>query len=381
MDITSITASVDALATKTNAAIQTMEKGVKETRADIDEVRATLKRVAGGFSVDENGIDNAAFHAEKDALAVFARTGSKAALNEIHALQTGSDPSGGYTVLPQHSQTMSKKLYDAVTMRRLARVENMETGSTWVIPVDNEEVGAGWVGENESRPETANPTIGEIKIDLDETYAHQTATQRLIDDSSWNVSNWLLDKMEQKFARVENLAFISGDGIKQPRGILSYDTAATSDDTRPFGTIQFINSGAASAVTADGLLDTLFALRAPYRAGATWLMSSTTMRDVSKLKDGEGNYLFQPAMSVGSSPMLLGYPIAVEENMPTVEAGALPVAFGNFDVAYTIVDRPEMRWVNDVVTTKGQVKFYAYRRVGGGLSNSEALKFMKIADS
>ncbi len=373
MDSAAIKASVDSLTENTNSAIDAM-------RAEVDSIKSTLKRVGGGIAIDDNGENPAAMQAESEAIALFARTGSDAGIREIHAeMQSGNDVEGGYSVLPQHSRSMMQKLHDGVTMRRLSRVETMESGSTWVEAFDVEETGAGWVGERESRPETDNPSLGELKIDLDELYALQTATQRLIDDSQFDIAGWLMSKVEEKFVRVENAGFLNGDGIKKPRGILSYDTSADDDDSRAWGTIQTVNSGSASAVTADGLLDTLFKLRAPYRRGARFMMNSTTLRDVSKLKDGEGNYLFQPALTMGAMPTLIGYPVEVEENMPSVEAGANAVAFGNFSLAYTIVDRPGVKWLRDPYTNKGKVSFYAYRRVGGGLSNSEALKFMKIS--
>lgn len=393
IDTAAIKAAVDDLTSKTNSALDAIRGDVKaandNAKAEIDEVRSTLKRVATGWDAEHDngnggyaGVDKAALRQESNAISAFVRTGDESGLREIHAgMQTGSDPDGGYLVLPNHSKNMMQKLYDAVPMRQLARVVNIEKGGEWFEPYDKDEVGATWVGESESRPETTNPELGELRIGLDESYCLQKVTQRLLDDSQWDIGGWLMEKVTGKFARSENAAFVSGNGVKKPRGFLTYDTATTDDAGRDWGVIQTVNSGAASAVTADSLRDIYWKLRAPYRAGATWLMSSDTASQLDKLKNGEGEYMWRQSTSEGMAPTLLGLPVRIEENMPEVEAGALPIALGNWSLAYTVLDRPGIRMLRDPYTQKPHMILYSYMRVGGGLSNSEAVKLLKIAAS
>ena len=194
-------------------------------------------------------------------------------------------------------------------------------------------------------------------------------------EPSFPVGAWVDEKQTSKFARSEDAAFINGDGVGKPRGILTYDASTAADAVRPWGTVQKVASGAAATVTADGLKNVLYSLRAPYRAGASWLINSNTANAIDKLKNGAGDYIWRDSMTAGAAPNLLGYPVEFDETMPDLEASSLSIAFGNFKLAYVVVDRPGVRFLRDPYSSKPHVLFYSYKRVGGGLANSEALKF------
>lgn len=305
--------------------------------------------------------------------------------SEIKGMSIGSDPDGGYLVLPVMSANMTQRLHDTSPMRQLARIETINVGDAFEELDDRDEAGATWVGEQEARPATDTPQLGKIRIELNEIYAMPEASQRLLDDADRDLGLWLEGKLVDKFGRSEGAAFVTGDGLKKPRGFLDYAKSTDADATRTPGTLQYVASGGASDFASsnpgDQLKSLMWSLRAPYRSGAVWLMNSATASKIDKFRDSTGDYLWRPGMTSGAPPSLLGYPVEFDEGMPDVGANAFPIAFGNFKLGYTIVDRPGIKLLRDPYTNKPNVRFYAYKRVGGGLANDDAIKVLKIATS
>jgi HK97 family phage major capsid protein len=215
------------------------------------------------------------------------------------------------------------------------------------------------------------------------------ASQKVLDDAALNVEDWLGNKVVSRFARQEAAAFISGNGVLKPRGILSYPTATTADATRAWGTLQHVITGHASsfiapttsASPADCLVDTVYSLKATYRIGARWFMNSLTAGTVRKFKDADGKFVWTDRISENQPPLLLGYPVEFAEDLPDVGAGNFPIMFGDLSAAYQVVDRLGIRVLRDPYTQKGWVLFYSTMRVGGAVVNSEALKLLKVAAS
>jgi HK97 family phage major capsid protein len=181
-------------------------------------------------------------------------------------------------------------------------------------------------------------------------------------------------KIADKMARIENSAFINGDGTGKARGILTYGAGATNP-----GQVQQVNSGNASTLTADGLRALFYVLKGPYIPNARWLMSRSAIEEVSKLKDSSGAYLWQPGLQEGEPQTLLGHPIERMEDMPQVAANSLSVAFGDIKQAYTIVDRMGLRVLRDPFSSKPFVLFYTTKRTGGDVTNFEAFAIQKTA--
>jgi len=294
---------------------------------------------------------------------------------ESKTLLVGSDPDGGYWVPPAQSASLLTIAYESSPMRELATVETVGTDSI-EYPIDDGEADAGWVGEQETRGVTGTPQIGVQRIPVHELYAQPKATQKLLEDASVDVEGWLMRKIGEKFGRVEATGFVSGDGIKKPRGFLTYPAGTASR-----GQIQQVASGAATTVTADGLINVTMALKEFYSAGAVWLMRRATIGALLLLKDGNGQYIWRPSFEAGKPSVLLGYPVREAADMPTVQAAALPIAFGNFKAGYTIVDRLGITVLRDPFTAKPFVLFYARKRVGGDVTSFEALKLMVISAS
>jgi HK97 family phage major capsid protein len=215
---------------------------------------------------------------------------------------------------------------------------------------------------------------------VNELYALQPVTQRLLDDASFDIGKWVEGKIADKFARSEGTAMVTGNGIGRPRGFLAVPTDVADDGTRAWGKLQYVVSGAAASIVADALRNQYWALRAPHRKNATWLMASATANLVDKLKDSAGDYLWRNGMTSGAPPSLLGRPVEFDENMPAVGAGTFPIAFGDWLRGYLIVDKAGIKTLHDPYTSKPNVLFYAYRRIGGDVANYDAIKLMKISE-
>lgn len=308
------------------------------------------------------------------ALRAYLRQGTETGLRELEqkALSVGTDPDGGYLVIPEMSNRVIEIVRESSPLRQLATVETIGSKSLEII-VDEEEMASGWVGETEGRPETATAEIGKREITVHEIYAEPRATQTLIDDALWNIDEWLTRKVGNKFARDEATAFVNGDGIKKPRGFTTYPDGTGAEQ------IEQVVSGDANLIKMDGLMDMQTALKEPYHANAVWLMKRATAGEVRKLKDGQGQYLWERSTQVGQPPLLLGHPVFMAADMAAIAPAALPVAFGDFRAAYTIVDRFGVRVLRDALTAKPWIKFYTTKRVGGDVVNYEAVKLQVIS--
>ena len=347
---------------------------IDDERKEREALELRINRVSASGSPDSAGNPLA----EHKAIDAFIRTGDE---TELKTLSAGSDPDGGYSVLPVMSQSMTTRLYNLSPMRRVSRVETITTGDAFEEIDDRDEAAASWVGESQSRPKTDTPEIGRWRIPVHEIYSLQAVTQRLLDDSSRNIGAWVDGKITDKFARSEGAAFVTGDGLAKPKGFLTYDAVTTEDFTRARGKLQYVKTGAAAGFAAtnpaDALRSLMWSLHTPYRAGAVWQMNSNVASSIDKFKDGMGNYIWRDGMTAGAPPSLLGYPVELNEEMPDLAANVFPIAFGNFGLGYCIVEKAGVKMLRDPYTDKPNVLFYGYRRVGGGLANDDAIKLLK----
>jgi len=320
----------------------------------------------------------------KASFQTFLRKGNDQGLAEIEkkALSVGSDPDGGYMVPVEMSDRIVRRVEQMSTFRTLASSVQISTEALEGLR-DVDEAGAGWTTETGARGETASPTLGKWRIAVAEMYAEPRATQTFLDDAAVDVESWLSAKIADRFARLENTAFVSGDGVAKPRGFASYPTAATADAARSWGTIEHVASGAnggfAASSPADVLFDLVHAFKQPYLTGASWIARRQVIALIRKLKASDGSYLWQPGLQQGQPATLLDFPVVTDEDMPALGTGALSLALGNFREAYQIVDRIGIRVLRDPYTAKPYVKFYATKRVGGDVVNFEAVKFVKFS--
>lgn len=317
------------------------------------------------------------------AFAAYLRAGDDDALRGIEiegkAMSTAVNADGGFLVAPQMADTIRAVLQSAASIRSVANVVTVESSSYDVL-IDRAEAGAGWATEIAAATETATPVIERITIPLNELSALPKASQRLLDDSAFDVEAWLAGRIAEKFIRAEAAAFVSGNGIDKPRGFLDYSKTANTIWT--WGNIGYVPGGSAATIaTTDPLVDLVYALGAQYRAGATFVMNSKTTGTVRKLKDADGRYLWSDGFGAGEPARLLGYPVLVAEDMPDIAANSFPIAFGNFTSGYTIAERPDLRILRDPFSAKPHVLFYASKRVGGAVSDFAAIKLLRVATS
>jgi HK97 family phage major capsid protein len=360
--------------------IETVLQGLQEKAA---QQSLAAKRSA-------RGQETAAYDPQADehgkAFNTFLRKGQEADLIafERKAMTVGSDPEGGYAVPHELSQRIIIRQRDLTPLRQIATVMDVSSDALEMLS-DRNEAEANWVAETASRAETATPALAKVRIPVHEISAQPKASQKLLDDAQINVEEWLAAKVAERFARREGDAFINGDGVSRPRGLLTYTTSANDDDTRSWGQVQYVASGAAGGFAAtnpaDKLLDMVYKLKAAYLPKASWLMPRSVSAAIRKLKGGDGNYIWQVSLQSGQPPTLLGFPVVFSEDMPALTGNSLSLAFGDFSEAYTIVDRTGIKLLRDPYTDKPNVKFYTTKRVGGDVVNFDAVKLMKFAVS
>ena len=301
----------------------------------------------------------------------------------IKAVSIGTPADGGYAVPEEIGRDIERHELQFSPVRNLVKVSKAGTSDLKRL-LDLRGAEGGWRSESGSATESDTPTIREITPTGGEIYAYPKASNWSLEDVMFDVRNWLVESVAERFAQLEGQAVISGDGSNKPTGMLNTDPVATADDASPkraAAAYQYIDSGDNSPASVDGdaLIDMVYGLNSRYRAGSSWAMNSATAGAVRKLKaSGTGDYLWSDSLVQGQPPMLLGYPVALWEDMPDALGGAFPVAFGNFRRGYELIDRSMLQITVDPYTTPGQTKFYVRRRVYGHVSNNDAIKFMRL---
>lgn len=319
----------------------------------------------------------------KKAMGTYLRTGDDDGLRGLElegkALNTAVNAEGGYLVDPQTAEAIQGVLRGSSSLRSVASVVNVEATSFDVL-IDQTDMGAGWASETAASTETATPQIERITIPLHELSALPKASQRLLDDTAFDIEGWLAERIADKFSRSEAMAFIAGDGIDKPTGFLTHPSV--DDATWSWGNLGYAVTGAAgdfdATNPADAIVDLVYSLGARYRANANFVMNSKTAGAVRKMKDADGRFLWSDGLAAGEPARLMGYPVLIAEDMPDIATDAMAIAFGNFDAGYTIAERPELRVLRDPFSAKPHVLFYATKRVGGDVSDFAAIKLLKF---
>lgn len=320
------------------------------------------------------------------AFAAYLRSGDDDALRGLEiegkAMSSAVAADGGYLVDPMTSERIGSVLAATASIRSVANVVQVEAASFDVL-IDRGEMESGWAVEGATQSETATPVIERVSIPLHELSAMPRASQRLLDDSAFDIEGWLARRIADKFARSEAAAFVSGDGVNKPRGFLA--ETQTDNSSWSWGEIGYVATGAAGALpatnAADVIIDLIYALGAEYRAGAVFVMNSKTAGEIRKLKDADGRFLWSDSLSTEEFARLMGYKVIICEDMPDIADGAAAIAFGDFAAGYTIAERPDLRVLRDPFSVKPNVLFYANKRVGGGVSDFAAIKLLKFATS
>ena len=380
-DLTPITTALAELKTaagsftETRSAVTGLENRFDEMENRIEYAISKADRAASNRAVQP-----ADQTIERRAVSDFVRTGRMEL--ETRGLDATTNANGAVTLPKMMADQIVRAVFDMSPMARLARRVYIEKGSAFDQPIVTTLPGAEWVTDTGARSTQASPTFALATIPLQEISTLVPVTQRIIDDSHYDISGMLESVVVEKFGQASGKAIISGVGTTDPKGLLTYTTASTSDATRAWFTTQHVATGAAGAFGAspvDNLIDLVYTLKAGHRQNATWLMNRRTAAQVRKVKDSTGQPIWTDGLAVGQPSALLGFPVELDEEMPDIAANSLSVAFGDFAAAYTVVGRTDMMMLRDPYSLKGSVMFYATMRIGGGLVNSEAVKFLKFA--
>ena len=285
----------------------------------------------------------------------------------MNALQEGTDSEGGYLVPDEFEHTLVEALESENIFRKLAHIINTSSGDR-KIPVVASKGTASWVDEEGSITES-DDAFGQVSIGAYKLGTLIKVSNELLNDSVFDLEAYIAKEFGRRIGAKEEDAFFNGNGSGKPTGI--FDSTA--------GAQVGINSASISAITADEIIDLFFSLGAPYRKNAVWVLNDATVKAVRKLKDGNGNYLWQPALTSGTPDMLLGRPVYTSNCVPTIASGAKVIAFGDFSY-YWIADRQGrvFKKLNELYAATDQTGFVATQRVDGKLILPEAIKVLQM---
>ena len=373
---------IEVKADSLEASFEALERDDDGVAALKDELALLKKRIDEGVIAGQRpALDGVKSAATSAFVEQYLRRGIESGL-EQKAIGSSTDAIGGFTVPRQIDDEIQRTLVAISPIRAIANVVKVGTANYRKL-VSTGGTPSGWVGYEGLRPETATETFSEIIPAAGDLYANPAVSQQMLDDAMFDVEAFLAQEIATEFARAEGMAFVKGTGVTQPLGFLSSPNAITLDGVRPIGTLQTIGTGVAGGFPAanpqDKLMDLVASLRQPYRQGACFVMNSTTAMAIRKFKTTDGAYIWQPGLISGSPATLLGYPVVEAEDMPDVAASSLSLAFGNFKAGYTIAERNATTILRDPYTKKPYVLFYATKRVGGQVTNSESIKLLKFA--
>lgn len=288
-----------------------------------------------------------------------------------NVMSEGVDANGGYLVPTEFERQIVTALDENNVIRSVANV--IKTAAERKIPVAASHVAAQWTAENGAYTES-NPTFAQKAIDAYKETALAKVSIELLQDSMFSVEAYLANEFGRAFGILEEEAFCVGTGTGQPTGIFN-----AYDDDAPVGGEINVITGTSGAVKGDDLISLVYALKAPYRKNAKFLMKDSSVAEIRKLKDGNGVYMWQPSLQAGQPDKLLGYDLLTSAYAPEIAANALPVAFGDFH-SYWISDRSgiTIQRLNELYSANGQVGFIATKRCDGKTILHEGIQLLKV---
>jgi HK97 family phage major capsid protein len=355
------------------------DDGVAALKAELETLKAKI--ASGVIASQRPPLDGVKSAEASGFIDQYVRRGIESGL-ETKAIAGSSGSVGGYAVPQEIDEQIDTTLAAISPIRAISNIVKVGSAGYRKL-IASGGTPSGWVAYDADRAETDTPSFMEIVPASGELYANPAASQQMLDDVMFDVEKWLTQEIATEFARAEGAAFVGGTGVNQPLGFLNSPTSTALDSVRPMGTLQTIGTGVSGGFAAsdpeDALIDLVQALRSPYRQGAVFVMNSATAAEIRKFRTSTGAFIFQPSLAVGQPATLLGYPLIEAEDMPDVGAGSLSIAFGNFKAGYVIAERNATQILRDPYSHKPYVHFYATKRVGGQVVNSEAIKLLKFA--
>lgn len=284
-----------------------------------------------------------------------------------NVLRIGEDEHGGYLVPDEYQRTLIEALQEQNIFRQLAHVISTSSGDR-KIPVAVSKGTAAWIDENAAYPES-DDTFGQISISAYKLATMIKVSDELLHDSVFDVPSYIAREFARRIGAAEEEAFFVGDGVGKPTGILSATGGAETG----------ITAASATAITFDEVMDLYYSLRSPYRKSSVFIMNDSTVKALRKLKNGNGDYIWQPSVTAGTPDTILNRPVYTSSFVPTLAAGAKPILFGDLHY-YWIADREGRRFqrLNELYAPNGQVGFLSSERVDGKLILPEAVKCLQM---
>ena len=369
-----LSAEDDAAYTRMEQEITDLGKEIarleRQEALDAELDRPVNKPLTGkpGGKADADGTEDKAGRASDDYRKNFWNAmRSKAPMPEVtNALQIGTDSEGGYLVPDEYERTLVEALEEENIFRRMAKVIKTSSGDR-KIPVVASKGTASWIDEEGAFPES-DDSFGQVSIGAYKLGTLIKVSEELLNDSVFDLQSYISREFARRIGAKEEEAFFTGDGKGKPLGVL----AATG------GAETGVTAASATAVTADELMDLYYSLKSPYRKKSMWVLNDSTIKAIRKLKDNNGQYLWQPSLAAGTPDMILGRPIKTSAYMPAMAAGAKTIAFGDFSY-YWIADRQgrSFKRLNELFAATGQVGFLASQRVDGKMILAEAVKVLE----
>ena len=359
----------------TTEKVERISQALDEHKRALD--RLTLKGMRPVLGREERPM----LSEHKHAFHAYLRSGDDRLLRALDtkAMSYGSGQDGGYLVPAETETEIGRRLAALSPIRSIASVRQVSS-AVLKKPFSVTGPAVGWVAETAERQQTDTATLAELQFPTAELYAMPAATAVLLEDAVVDLDQWISGEVEAAFAQQEGIAFVSGNGTNKPKGFLAY--AQVAESAWQWGKIGYTLTGVEGDLPATDpanvLIDTIYSLKAGYRQNANWVMNRKTQAAIRKLKDDDGNYVWQPPSAPGQRALLMGFPVVEAEDMPGIAADATPIAFGDFGRGYLVVDRTGVRVLRDPYSAKPYVLFYTTKRVGGGVQDFDAIKLVKF---
>ena len=344
----------------------THNNNLTNTKNKIRELELAMSKNTTEFKEAKYNDENREY---KSLFLDYIRSGNEAIKNyNYKALSSASSASGGYLIGQEMNKQINNINNQDSIIRKLSPVTTISYESLEVI-IENTDFNYQWGILASSRAETNTPTILKKVITAHELFSQPKISQRLLDDSCFDLEQWLVDRVTNAFSKAENAAFINGNGTSQPIGILT-DTNITR-----------VNSGTSGAITSDSIIKLYYSLKDEYRRNAAFLMNKSTLQAIRTLKDPTSKqYLWQPNYSGPNyQETILGVPVYTVDDMPAIASASESIILADFAQGYRIVDKDGVSIMRDPYTDKPFVKFYITKRVGGAVIQKDAIKILKLA--
>ena len=351
-----------------------INNSLNEQKQKLEQIQISNSRP----TFENKGVDFQENLEHKKALNNYLKKGVDAPLANLETkadLTTATDSSsayGGYLLTPNMQRIITGELNENCFMRKICSVQTISSSALEVI--DDTSFATSWISETGTVSDSNSSVLSKITIKAHELVAQPKVSQKLLDDASINIEEWLAYRLAEQFTQKEEEAFLKGTGDtnNQPTGITNYTSGIdiTTSASKTNGGIE-----------AKDIISLYYSLKEQYVGRASFVMPRSAVSAIRMLKDStSGAYLWQPALLGGKEDTLMGCPVYQSSNMPALGASSLSIIFGDFSF-YQIVDRTDIRVLRDPYTSKPYVRFYTTKRVGGDVIRKEAFKMLKCGAS